>query len=207
MTEMELIEELDRQAAEYEGLGFQKRELDRLLQGCDDEEGRHMQERMNRSILRVLYAFTLEGHSDFSAGYAIPKIARLLKGLPLFPITEEDGWAEMGFEKDGKVFRQNKRCSRVFKAVDKATGKVTYEDIEKYVFSDNGGATWFGNGGCCGIKELTNEVTLPYAVPYSSENVYVRKLEDGTYAIVTDKEEIEAMRREFRRRRDSAEWK
>ncbi len=200
MTDKELIKEIDARIAESDDslLSFAKRELGMILEGCKDKKGWEMQELVNAGILRSVYIFTLEDHSGFSAGYAIPRIERLLRYHPLSPITESDFKEENSHETKEGTTCQCRRCSSVFRDINKKTGKVSYHDIDKYVFSDNGGATWFGTRGCCGLEGLTDEITLPYDVPDHPERIYVRELPDGMYERVTDADEIEEMYKAFK---------
>lgn len=97
-----------------------------LLGGEDDP----MQQEMNKHILAMVKLFADEGHSGFSAGYAIRILEKLLRFEPITPLTgADDEWREIG----GGVF-QNKRCSRVFKGAD---GKAY--DIDGRVFIDDDG--------------------------------------------------------------------
>jgi hypothetical protein len=104
------------------------------LLDSDDE----MQGHMNDHILGMIKEFAKEGHSGFSAGYAISQLTRLLNFLPLSPLTGEDEeWEEVS-----EGLWQNKRCSRVFKNKDGAY------DIDGYYFVDQDGTT-FTNEYCC----------------------------------------------------------
>jgi hypothetical protein len=83
-------------------------ELTRIgMYGSDDE----MNNEMCNHILKMIDVFDEEGHSGFSAEYAINILQKLLRWEPLSPLTGgDDEWCEVS---DG-IF-QNKRLSRVFK--------------------------------------------------------------------------------------------
>jgi hypothetical protein len=83
-------------------------ELTRIgMYGSDDE----MNTAMCNHILKMVDVFAEEGHSGFSAAYAIGILEKLLRWQPLSPLTGDDyEWNE----EEGGIF-QNKRCSRVFK--------------------------------------------------------------------------------------------
>ena len=51
-------------------------ELDILLNKCKDEEGKEIQKVMNNDILEIVEAFSNQGHSGFSASYAIGLIKK-----------------------------------------------------------------------------------------------------------------------------------
>lgn len=120
-----------------------------------DEDG--MQDMMDRNIIEILERFEKQGHSGFSAGYLISCLERLMRFLPLKPLTgEDDEWREIGEKK-----YQNKRCSRVFKENGEAY------DIEGKVFSRDGGRSWFTN------YESHVRVTFPYTPPAKPEKVLI----------------------------------
>ena len=69
---------------------YAKSELERL---GTDEDG--MQEVMNRDILEIVEKFSEQGHTGFSAGYALASLDRLLRFKPLSALTGEDSeWRE-----------------------------------------------------------------------------------------------------------------
>lgn len=120
----------------------------------DDE----MQQEMNNGIIKVIEAFSGEGHSGFSAGYAIGKIERLLRFLPLTPLTgEDDEWNQVT---DGLY--QNKRCSSVFKQDGR-----TY-DIDAEIFTDDGGETYYHKGG------HRVYIEFPYSPPTHPKKIHTK---------------------------------
>lgn len=127
-----------------------QKELDRLVEPGDD-----MQKRMNRHIMRLCRVFDKEGHSGFTASYAIHIFKRLVEWKPLTPLTgQESEW-------NGD---QNNRCSAVFRNSD---GSYIY--IDGKVFSDDGGETWFTS------KESIVPITFPYIVPTEPERILLKK--------------------------------
>jgi hypothetical protein len=101
-----------------------------MTEDSDDE----MNIAMRKHILHIVDEFTKEGHSGFSASYAISIISKLLKYEPLTALTGEDSeWVEIADEisgsNRGKLY-QNKRAGHVFKDDDGAydsQGKVFVE--------------------------------------------------------------------------------
>ena len=142
-----------------------------------DEDG--MQDLMDKNVLEILKIFGEQGHSGFSADYAISVLERLLRFKPITPLTgDEYEWNDTGH---GTL--QNKRCSSVFKKSD-----GTCYDTDGIIVSDNGGITWFISG------RFRKEVTFPYVVPIQPEKVYIEYTEDvppgftgDEYEIITDK--------------------
>jgi hypothetical protein len=103
-----------------------ERELD--LIGMTDDGG--MNGDMRKHILHMIEEFAKEGHSGFSASYAIQCLEKLLRFEPLSPLTGEDWeWVDVA-EMSGRPLWQNARWSHVFKDPDGAynsSGKVFWE--------------------------------------------------------------------------------
>lgn len=95
-------------------------ELEFKAAGWLDEEGNYcdeMQELMCTGLLEVIKAFSEQGHSGYSASYAIDCLKKLLNFKPLGPLTGRDcEWCNLS-EESGYTLYQNKRCSTVFKEV------------------------------------------------------------------------------------------
>jgi hypothetical protein len=88
-------------------------ELKLLSDGEPDE----MQQMMNKHILEMVKMFAEEGHSGFSASYAVGILEKLLRYEPLKPLTGDDSeWVKLEYGDD--MMWQNKRCSHVFKGAD-----------------------------------------------------------------------------------------
>ncbi len=131
---------------------FAERELARIPVEDDD----HMQTEMNKHILRMVRTFAREGHSGFSAGYAVNLLQKLLRYEPLGPLTgEDDEWNDIA-EMSGGPMWQNNRCSHVFKDGD---GRAY--DINGRVFIEADGCAFTGTGSCV-------YVTFPYT-PHREE--------------------------------------
>lgn len=90
------------------------------------------------SILKVVEAFSDEGHSGGSAAVSIALLQKLLRFEPLTPLTgNDDEWSvvNIGSTTDSPVY-QNMRCSHVFKD---ETGAY---DSEGKIFREKDGATY-----------------------------------------------------------------
>jgi hypothetical protein len=117
---------------------------------------------MRKHILHMIKEFADEGHSGFSAPYAIQILTKLMSFKPLTPLTgEDDEWVEVSQYSDGSMRYQNKRLSSVFKNSDGSC----YNNDGK-VFWD-----WFRNEDGNAVKSYYTsrdsrvEVTFPYTVP------------------------------------------
>ena len=130
-------------------------ELERLV-----KDGDEMQIEINNDILQIVKTFAEQGHSGFSATYALGLLNRLLDWKPISPLTgEEDEWGEPYCDDNTQ---QNKRCSAVFrKNFDNSTAHYLHGKI----FSDDGGKTWWSN------IDSRVPVEFPYVVPEKSERV------------------------------------
>lgn len=118
-----------------------------LLGGHQDE----MQRLMNQHVLAIVDLFSRQGHSGFSASYAISVLEKLLRYEPLTPLTGDDSeWEEVGQAHGGdKRCWQNKRCSHVFRDV---TGAY---DSEGRIFREQ-------DGSCFQNRESRVYITFPY---------------------------------------------
>lgn len=153
---------LNHAESEFKAAGW----LDENGNYCDE-----MQELMCTGILEVIKTFSEQGHSGYSAGYAIALLNKLLNFKPLGPITGED-WEWVDVSYSGSTLYQNKRCSTVFKEVlDDGTencydinGKVFWE---WYTDSETGEKFKISYTN----RDSTVPVTFPYKIP-EPEYVY-----------------------------------
>lgn len=123
-------------------LSHAENELD--LIGLTDQD--EMNGAMRKHILHMIKEFSEEGHSGFSANYAISILTKLLDYKPLSPLTGEDSeWMMISEEMSGSnrgTLYQNKRASHVFKDDDGAydiDGKVFWNWQERPLDEDEEG--------------------------------------------------------------------
>lgn len=108
-------------------------------------DGDEMNKEMADSAVRLLETFSGEGHSGFSASFALSLFKRLASFEPITPLTGEDSeWNDVADN-----LWQNRRCSRVFKDDKHAW------DIEGKVFQEP-------DGGAYTSKDSFTEVMFPY---------------------------------------------
>jgi hypothetical protein len=94
---------------------YAKSELDYI--GMKESDTDDVNSAMRKHILHIVQEFHNEGHSGFSAHYAINCLEKLLRYQPLSALTGDDNeWIEIAEDQaiGGKLW-QNKRCFRVFK--------------------------------------------------------------------------------------------
>ena len=133
---------------------FVKNELLILENNCkDDEEALKMQKLVTKDIMEIFEIFRSQQHSGFSASYIIELLDRLLRYIPVSPLTgEDDEWNKVEYTDD--ICYQNKRCPSVFKD---SSGKAY--NVEGRAFSEDGGRTYFTS------KDSKVYITFPYTVP------------------------------------------
>lgn len=118
---------------------------ERELALLSDGENDPMQDAMNKHLIGMVKLFAEEGHSGFSASYAVSALEKLLRFEPLKPLTgEADEWLEIQ-----KGVFQNTRCSHVFKEGDRAY------DTHGKVFVEPNGAAYTS-------RDSWVDVTFPY---------------------------------------------
>lgn len=125
-------------------------------------EGDDMNGIMRKHLLHMVKEFADEGHSGFSASYALQCLQKLLRFKPLSPLTgEDDEWTDVS-SISGVPHYQNKRCSSVFK--DGKDGQAY--DIDGKVFwewaKDEDGKPF--KSYYTGFESRV-PVTFPYTVP------------------------------------------
>lgn len=137
-------------------------ELKRIEKTCTDEDSLMMQERVTKNVMEIVMIFAKQEHSGFSWRYTFNLINRLLRWIPITPLTgEEDEWGEPCGPNNGQ---QNKRCSAVFREnFDNSTACY----IQGKVFSDDDGKTWWTS------RDSSIPIKFPYMVPVEPEKVYV----------------------------------
>ena len=120
------------------------------LDKVEDEQNKWM---VNH-ILGMIQEFCKEGHSGFSASYAIEVLNKLLKFQPLTPLTGSDNeWSEVE-----SGMWQNVRCPTIFKNSD---GKAY--NIDGKVFMDENG---------CSYTNINSRVYIDF--PYTPKTIYVK---------------------------------
>jgi hypothetical protein len=139
-------------------LSHAKDELDRI--GMTEDSPDEMNRMMRKHVLHMMQEFANEGHSGFSASYAISILTKLMDFKPITPLTgADDEWNNVGYSHD-EDYWQNKRCSSVFKNAD-----GTCYDIDGRVFWEWAGTkeepykSYYSGGGSA------TPVTFPYTVP------------------------------------------
>lgn len=153
-----------------------KWQLNKVLEKCTDPYERDMQIMMNNDVMELLKVFEEQGHSGFSASWAIKLFSKLAKYKLITEIEDNpDDWDENG---------QHKYISSIFKRED-GTCYYMYGRLFAEPNSDN----FFYN------KASNVDVTFPIK-PFDLESRYIRlhykiddkpiseQLRDGDYEYV-----------------------
>ena len=120
---------------------------------------------MANHILHMVEEFSKEGHSGYSASYAISILEKLLRFEPLTPLTGEDSeWIEVS-----TGLYQNNRCGHVFKenGISRDNEAVIFYDIIK---DDNGNEFKSYFTSINSRKEIT--------FPYTPKREYVERISE-----------------------------
>lgn len=138
-----------------------KAELDAI--GMTEDSPDEINCMMRKHLIHMVTEFAKEGHSGFSANYAIGMLNKLFDYKPLSPLSGKDEeWNEVGDD-----LWQNKRCSTIFK--DK-TGKAY--NIDGIVFyewnTDKETGEKYKSYFTCKLSRIP--VEFPYNVP--NEPIY-----------------------------------
>lgn len=145
---------------------FAKWQLNKLLEKCKDEDSKIMQNMMNNDVLELLKVFSEQGHSGFSASWAINLFSKLANHKLITEVEDNpDDWDENG---------QHKHIPSVFKRKD-GTCYYLYGTYFAEPDSDN----FFYNGMCS-----KTDVHFPLK-PSDLETKYIRlhyKIEDKSIA-------------------------
>ena len=137
-------------------------ELDRI--GMTEDSTDEMNVMMRKHVLHIMQEFANEGHSGFSASYAISILTKLMEFKPLSPLTgEDDEWVKHDYATE-PVY-QNKRRSSVFKDANGSCydidGKVFWEWAMPY----EGREPQEPYKSYYTCNESRVPVTFPYTVP------------------------------------------
>jgi hypothetical protein len=143
-------------------LEYAKHELD--LIGLKEDSGDEMNVAMRHDILQIVETFSDQGHSGFSASYALAILKKVLNFQPLTDLTgEDDEWIEVADD-----LYQNKRAFDVFKDANGAYWSQGIVFWEWFTPWDNGVAgepykTYFTS------YDSRVPITFPFSMPSEPE--------------------------------------
>lgn len=119
------------------------------------------------SALKAFISLCKDGHSGMSIGITAGVLNRLISCKPLSPLTgADDEWYEDSMNDEGcpETLLQNKRCSSVFKKINRSTGEIRYSDVDRFVCENiNNSNLTFYSGSIIDIaKRYYPPITMPY---------------------------------------------
>ena len=133
-----------------------------------------------QSALKAYKSLCEDGHSGTSFNITKNILIRLMEGLPLKPITDDDFintepeiWESPEYLK--KVgLKSNIQCPRMFSLFRKETlnGKITYSDVGRVIFYDANGDDWYNCGPAFKIVDEMFPITMPYYPSNEKYKVY-----------------------------------
>jgi len=127
-------------------------------------DGETMNAHMAADLIDLVRVFSSQGHSGFSAPFAIRVFREVASFKPLGPLTGADNeWMDVA-EVSGMPMWQNKRCGHVFK-----DGDGHAYDIDAVIFEEPSGARFTG---CYSRQFIT--------FPYTPRSVIVHVPDDAT---------------------------
>lgn len=135
-----------------------------------------------QSALKAYESLMQDGHSGMSFSFTKNILIRLMEGLPLRPITDEDFFDNKGdvicleteeeLRKRGlKSHTQCPRMSSLFRE-ETLEGKVTYSDINRYYCIDIHTNVTYSNGTASEIIEELFPIKMPYYPQKGRYKVY-----------------------------------
>lgn len=156
------------------------------IEQCENDPDKWIQE----NVLELLDIFSKQGHSGFSAQYAISYFEKLAKLEPIAPILcTDDEWNDYGYvwhtEEPGF---QNNRCSAVFKKG--INGKPYY--LDAIIWRDESGNTFTGSVSNSKGEKITSyqNIKIPFTPKHFYINVYSHELEDDTIYFIKDDSQL-----------------
>ena len=152
---------IDHAKREFLKLGYKP------IEECEDDPNKWIQE----SVLELLEVFSKQGHSGFSAPYAIRYFEKLANQEPLAPIMcTDDEWVDVSAYGDGSAPGfQNNRCSAVFK--DGVNGQPYYLDAIIWRDLDCENSTFTGSAFNSKRERISSSQKIK--IPFTPKTFYI----------------------------------
>lgn len=129
-----------------------------------------------QSALKAYKSLCEDDHSGVSFNITKNILIRLMNGLPLKPITDDDfldvksDWDDSKYLKENglKSSLQCPRMSSLFRD-ETLDGKITYSDSDRVIMHDANGDGWWHSGVASRLVDEMFPITMPY---YPSKEKY-----------------------------------
>lgn len=127
-----------------------------------------------QSALKAYESLMSDGHSGTSFGFTKRILIRLMEGLPILPITEDDfkGDECIASRQNGIITKQCPRMYSLFRDKN-SNGKVSYSDIDRlYCIDVNNPKSTYSCGNAIKIIDEMFPITMPYYPIVGKYKVY-----------------------------------
>ena len=133
-----------------------------------------------QSALKAYKSLCEDDHSGFSFGLTKNILIRLMEGLPLTPITDDDFtsvepeiWESPKYLKE-RGLKSDLQCPRMSSLFRDETldGKITYTDVDRTIMHDANGDGWWHNGCVSRLVDEMFPITMPYYPKVEKYKVY-----------------------------------
>ena len=126
------------------------------------------------SALKAFISLCNDGHSGMSIGATKQVLNRLIDCKPLTPLTGSDDEWGLCSDVGDELMYQNKRCTSVFKKVNKLTGDITYSDVDRFVCEDinNSNIRYYSGRISKEVERYFSLITMPYVPPSKPIVIY-----------------------------------
>ena len=127
-----------------------------------------------QSALKAYKRLCEDEHSGFSFNLTKNVLIRLMNGLPLMPITDDDFtnvepeiWESPEYLKENGL-KSDLQCPRMGSLFRQETldGKITYTDVNRTIMHDANGDSWCN----CGCASRIVDEMFPIKMPYYPSN-------------------------------------
>jgi len=150
------------------------------VEECENDPDKWVQE----NVLELLEVFSKQGHSGFSASYAISYFTKLANFKPIAPIMcTDDEWIDVTMD-DSEMLFQNNRCSAVFKV--STDGSPYY--LDAIVFVDENNSSYTGGALNNKNESITSKQTIK--IPFTPKTFYVNVIEIDDESRIKDESQL-----------------
>ena len=128
-----------------------------------------------KSALKAYESLCEDGHSGMSFSLTKNILIRLMNGLPLTPIEDNDEeWGMSYHDEDGSAFYQSRRMPSLFKHVN-SDGSIRYSANNYYCIDEVSGLPYYGGGASNILNEYVEPIAMPYWPPEKKYEIHTKE--------------------------------